>query len=159
MTAASPGSNLPHGGSTVEALDFSRALLNILEDSTVEQGRLRDTQVAVLNILDDFADEKNHLEDMKKAVLNILEDLGIERDRLQEAQMELLKSEQAIRSSLREKETLLKEVHHRVKNNLQVIASLLNLQADQISDEFTRGLLSDTQARVRSMALIHEKSS
>jgi two-component system, sensor histidine kinase PdtaS len=64
-----------------------------------------------------------------------------------------------MQASLQEKEVLLREVHHRVKNNLQVIASLLNLQADLIPDEHTRGLLFDTQARVRSMALIHDKFS
>lgn len=67
------------------------------------------------------------------------------------------RNEERIRASLKEKEVLLKEIHHRVKNNLQVISSLLNLQANQIRDRETAQVFRDSQSRVRAMSLVHER--
>jgi PAS domain S-box-containing protein len=66
------------------------------------------------------------------------------------------REQQALVDSLTEKEALLQEVHHRVKNNLQVVSSLLNLQSGYVRDEATRQMLRDSQARLQAMSLIHE---
>jgi PAS domain S-box-containing protein len=70
---------------------------------------------------------------------------------------ELRRAEEYLRASLEEKEVLLKEIHHRVKNNMQVISSLVSLQADQTQNPALREVLRDVTHRVRSMALVHEK--
>ncbi len=67
------------------------------------------------------------------------------------------KSEDKIKKSLDEKETLLREIHHRVKNNMQIISSLLNLQIRHEDLDETIGVLKESQGRVKSMAIIHEK--
>ncbi|MBL8725332.1 MAG: PAS domain S-box protein [Planctomycetes bacterium] len=67
------------------------------------------------------------------------------------------RGENLLRASLAEKETLLREIHHRVKNNMQVVSSLLSLQTSNVDEPRYRAMFEECQARVRAMALIHEK--
>ncbi len=66
-------------------------------------------------------------------------------------------AEEALQTSLAEKETLLKEVHHRVKNNLAAIVGLLELQQQGMEDSSATAALKDLQGRIKSMALVHER--
>jgi PAS domain S-box-containing protein len=66
-------------------------------------------------------------------------------------------AEQQVRAALQEKEVLLREIHHRVKNNMQLISSLLNLQASSLNDPAILAQFRDAQDRVRAMARLHER--
>ena len=89
----------------------------------------------------------------------VLKWVGLNLDITEQKKMEneLRNSEKRLRTSLSEKEVLLKEVHHRVKNNMQVISSLVDLQAVEFQDPSIRAIFKEVIFRVRSMAMVHEK--
>jgi two-component sensor histidine kinase len=112
---------------------------------------------SVSNLEIDYVDEKGSIipveinatvaeQEGKPIVLTIMRDISERR-----------KSEELVRHSLAEKEILLKEIHHRVKNNMQIIVSLLYLQSHATENPEAMSIISDSRDRVRTMGLIHEK--
>ena len=121
----------------VEVMEAGR--LNILDREAIDKdGKKNTLQVAKTPIFDDAGQPTGLL----VAV----------RDITQRKEME-----EQVKASLKEKEILLKEVHHRVKNNLQVIISLLNLQSSYIENKQAHEVFKNSQERIRAMALVHEK--
>ncbi|MDO8873313.1 MAG: PAS domain S-box protein [Methanoregula sp.] len=111
----------------------------------VTDRKLMESEIRSLNIV-----LEQRVKDRTEALMKANE--GLEEEIAQR-----LDAEGKLRASYDEKVMLLKEVHHRVKNNLQIIASLLNLQSRYITDEPTLAAIKESQNRVRAMALVHEK--
>ncbi len=98
-----------------------------------------------------FAYRVGHSKEKKVAIL--FNDIS---GRIQ-AEKELIESEKQLKKALNEKELLLKEVYHRAKNDLQMVASLLNLQAGKVMDEKYKHAFNDMNNRIQSMALVHKR--
>lgn len=83
--------------------------------------------------------------------------IGTDNTARHQVEEERKRAEEALHASLADRELLLREIHHRVKNNMQLVCSLLQLQARQLQNPEMIAILHESQTRVRSMALIHEK--
>jgi two-component sensor histidine kinase len=118
----------------------SRKELAQAEERTAESNRLN------LRLEEQLVRERNLIDQMRE-----------QECRLQHTVVKLGKADEELRESLEERETLLKEMHHRVKNNLFVMSSLLRMQANSLDDNKAIAALQDSERRVLSMALIHER--
>lgn len=119
-----------------------------LAKKLVAEGKVNSVEIALESLGGEFILSHSLLEDQgnrKKFTVLVARDITGRK-----------RVEQQIKASLQEKEVLLKEIHHRVKNNLQIISSLLNLQAHYIRDPQAIKMIRDSQRRVGVMALIHE---
>lgn len=125
---------------TSRILKFVTQEYNVIEDETVEYDSSGTEKFFVINISGVIEEG------------NLTSIWGVQRD-----VSEKKRSEEAIKRSLIEKDILLKEIHHRVKNNLQIVTSLLKLQAGYVNDERVKQLFRESQNRVQSMSLIHQK--
>ncbi|MDG1441364.1 MAG: two-component regulator propeller domain-containing protein [Pseudomonadales bacterium] len=115
-----------------------------------------DNETAFVSIARDVTDRKKTEAELEVYRRDLEQLVGDRTDALKKEIAENKAFQVELADSLKEKELLLKEVHHRVKNNMQVISSLLNIQAETIGDETFSELLGESQQRIKSMALIHE---
>ncbi|MFA4861568.1 PAS domain S-box protein [Methanoregula sp.] len=132
---------LVHGG--LVHFDGGPASINVLTDITP----LKEAEAVI----------RHANEDLEKRVLERTDALRKANEQLTAEIAARALAEQETRRSLEEKVLLLREIHHRVKNNLQIITSLLKLQSRFIDDPHVLEAIKDTQSRVRAMSLVHER--
>ncbi len=125
--------------------DLIKIIQSVIRD--VKEGKFEPRMSA-------FEEEEEVFKLYNERLVNKLEKkmLDLEREVAERKQ-----AEEKIKASLKEKEILLQEVHHRVKNNMQIISSLFSLQSGRIKDKQASEIFKSSQNRVRSMALIHER--
>jgi two-component sensor histidine kinase len=114
----------------------------------------------ILFLVEDLTPEKRQLlveERHSRELQRMADELNTTNRQLMQEIAERKRAEEGLKESLKVKEVLMREIHHRVKNNLQVISSLLRLQSRHVPDDTYRHMIQDSERRLQSMAIIHEK--
>lgn len=158
IISANPAACRLFGRSEAEICRVGRAGVVDVSDprlaAALEERRRTGTFTGELNML--RSDGTKFLAEISTSIFR--DSLGAERTSMIIRDVtERKRAEAALKASLREKDVLLREIHHRVKNNLQVVSSLFSLQAGRTMNDECRGVLKEGQARIRSMSLVHEK--
>ena len=150
-TIVTLGKALPTGAAAFTAADAARVSAELARQSP--SSPLEELKQQNQELLAALAELRAHQEELAR----VNHELAETNRGVVSLYAELDEKTQRIQTSLMEKEVLLKEIHHRVKNNLQIVISLLRLQSRQITEPVYIAMLKDIQSRIRVMALIHEK--
>ncbi len=139
-----------------ESLEMRGAITDKWYHSTIGALKEDGKTVGLTAINVDITERKQVEQELQKAHEELETKVEIRTAELEQEITKRKQAEEQIKVSLKDKEMLLQEIHHRVKNNLQIISSLLKLQANHIDDEAIKGTLLETQNRVYTMTTVHE---
>ena len=128
-----------------------KVIKTIGENQDVTDFKLMESEIRSLNTT-----LEQRVRERTEALKKVNEDLSKANEALEKENAQRLLAEKKLQATYDEKVILLKEIHHRVKNNLQIVSSMLNMQIRKISDPKMIETLRDSQNRVMSMALVHE---